>query len=163
MKNIVVILAGGISKRMGADIPKQFLMLRDKPVIVHTLENFQKHPNIDGILIVCVKAWIQYLSDLVKQYNLDKVQWVVEGGDTVHDSTRNALFYLKDILAVDDYVIIHDAARPLLPQSAISNMLSTAYKYGNASLAIPSHETLIFTENHKQKTWNNVGFNAIIY
>ncbi len=147
MKHVAVILAGGIGKRMDSSMPKQFLEIKGKPIIAHTIENFQKCRDIDNILIVCVKEWKEYLDDIVEKYELSKVSWIVEGGNTVHDSTRNAVFFLKDYISDDDYVIIHDAARPILPQVAIKTMLDIAHENGNASLAIPSHETLIYTDD----------------
>lgn len=147
MKNIVVILAGGVGRRMGMDMPKQFMIVKERPIIVHTITNVQKNDRIDAILIVCVKEWIAYLQDMISEYQLTKVQWIIEGGDTVHDSTRNAVFYLRTILKDNDCVIIHDAARPILPQAAINELLDTAHREGNASLAIPSHETIIYTDD----------------
>lgn len=147
MKNIAVILAGGVGRRMGAELPKQFMVVKGCPVIIHTIRNFQKNDQIDGILIVCVKEWIDYLKNMITEYQMTKVQWIIEGGDTVHDSTRNAVFFLRTVLEDDDYVIIHDAARPILPQEAIFALLDTAHRKGNASLAIPCHETIIYTDD----------------
>ncbi|MBQ0166976.1 MAG: 2-C-methyl-D-erythritol 4-phosphate cytidylyltransferase [Treponema sp.] len=149
MENIAIILAGGVGSRIGGPMPKQFLSLNDKPVIVHTLENFQKNKLITGIVIVCVKDWIPHLKQIIEEYKISKVNNIVEGGDTGHDSTRNGLFSLKGILSDNDFVIIHDAARPILPQAAIDNMLSVAHEKGNASLAIPCYETMIFTDDGK--------------
>ena len=98
MKHVAVILAGGIGKRMDSSMPKQFLEIKGKPIIAHTIENFQKCRDIDNILIVCVKEWKEYLDDIVEKYELSKVSWIVEGGNTVHDSTRNAVFFLKDYI-----------------------------------------------------------------
>ena len=151
-KHIAIILAGGVGMRMGAEVPKQFLMIKDKPVIVHTILNFQNHPDIIGIVIVCVYDWIDYLKNIIKQYNLDKVVDIVEGGVSVHDSTRNGIYSLKNRLQEDDFIIVHDAARPVLPKIAIDEMLNTAHEYGNASLAIPCYETVIYTEDQQSGT-----------
>lgn len=147
MKHIAIILAGGVGSRMGAAQPKQFLEIKEKPVIVHTLLNFEYNKSIDSVVIVCLKDWITYLQQLVDNNNLKKVKWIIEGGDTCHDSTRNGVFFLRDKLEDDDYVIIHDAARLILPQKAINNMLDIAHKNGNASLAIPCYETMLYTED----------------
>lgn len=149
MHNHVIILAGGIGSRLGGPMPKQFLSLNDKPVIVHTLENFEKNSKVDGITIVCVKEWISYLREMLIEYKISKVTDIIEGGSTAHDSTRNGLFSLKSKLGKDDFVIIHDAARPILPQAAINDMLAIAYEKGNASLAIPCYETVIYTDDGK--------------
>lgn len=80
MKNIAIILAGGIGSRMCSTMPKQFLMLNDKPVIIHTLYNFEKNRNIDNILVVCEKNWIDYLKALIEKWRLSKVEWIIPGG-----------------------------------------------------------------------------------
>lgn len=147
MKNVAIILAGGIGSRMGGSMPKQFLSLNDKPVIVHTLENFQRNSQINSIIIVCVKDWILHLKEILEEYKISKVVNIVEGGETGHDSTRNGIFSLKNVLSEDDFIIIHDAARPILPQAAIDEMLRVAYEKGNASLAIPCYETVIYTDD----------------
>lgn len=147
MKNYVIILAGGIGSRLGGPMPKQFLSLNDKPVIVHTLENFERNKNIDGIIIVCVRDWISHLKEILLEYKISKVIDIVEGGETGHDSTRNGIFSLREKLSFDDYIIIHDAARPILPQAAIDEMLKVAHDKGNASLAIPCYETVIYTDD----------------
>ena len=85
MKNYVILLAGGVGKTMGADIPKQFLMVKEKPIIVHTIERFQENSQIDKIVVVCVKEWKDYVEGLVKEYELTKVIWITEGGSTGHD------------------------------------------------------------------------------
>lgn len=149
MQNHVILLAGGIGSRVGGPMPKQFLSLNDKPVIVHTLENFERNSNIDGIIIVCVKDWIPHLKEILLEYKISKVYEIVEGGETGHDSTRNGIFALRSKLSKDDYVIIHDAARPILPQMAINTMLNVAHEKGNASLAIPCYETVIYTNDGK--------------
>ena len=147
MKNFVIILAGGIGSRVGGVMPKQFLPLNDKPVIVHTLKNFEINQNIDGIVIVCKKEWIDLLKEIIDEYKIAKVIDIVEGGETGHDSTRNGIFSLKGKISEDDFVIIHDAARPILPQRAIEDMLTVAHQKGNASLAIPCYETVIYTDD----------------
>lgn len=91
---------------------------------------------------------IKFTTKYAKLLGLEKVTDIVEGGgETGHDSTRNGIFRLKDRLGEDDYIIIHDAARPILPQAAIDDMLRVAREKGNASLAIPCYETVIYTDN----------------
>lgn len=160
VKNYVIILAGGVGSRVGDVVPKQFLSINDKPVIVHTILNFQKCDAVEGILVVCLSGWIDYMKAIVVEYKLSKVKWIVEGGCTGYESTRNGIMALKGILSKDDYVIIHDAARPILPQKAITEMLSVAYEKGNASLAIPCYETVIYTDDkvsgNKQMDRNSI-------
>lgn len=143
-----IILAGGVGSRVNADKPKQFIEINGVPVIVDTLNNFQRNERVTGITVVCLKEWIPYLKELIGRFNLTKVTNVVEGGATGHDSTRNGIFSLRDKLTADDFVIIHDAARPLVPQKIINDMLNVAFKNGNACTAIPCHDTVIKTEDY---------------
>ena len=133
MKTIAVILAGGIGSRIGGKLPKQFLIVNNKPVIVHTIVNFEKNSRVDGIVIVCEKNWIDYLKQMIEDFKITKIVDVIPGGETGHVSTSNAIFYLKEFLSPDDYVIIHDAARPILPQQAINNNVYENSSKRNAS------------------------------
>lgn len=116
-------------------------------MLVHTVSNFQRNASVDMIVIVCVPEWIDRTKELIEEYGLTKVTAIVSGGETSHDSTRNGLFHLREFLDADDLVIIHDAARPILPQKAIDEMIRIATEKGNASLAIPCYETVIYTDD----------------
>lgn len=145
--NYVILLAGGVGKRMGAYIPKQFIKVKGKPIIVHSIENFQRNEQIEKILVVCVKDWIDYVKELVKGYGLTKVEWVIEGGSTGHDSIKNGVSFLKDKVNPDDYIVVHDAVRPILPQKAINEVLRVAHEKGNASSSIVCHPPIVYTED----------------
>lgn len=147
MKNYVILLAGGVGKRMGADIPKQFIEVNGKPIFVYTIENFQRNNQIEKIVVVCVKEWVEHLKNLIQEYRLTKVEWVIEGGCTGHDSIKNGVFFLKDKIATDDFIIVHDAVRPVLPQKAIDEVLRVAHENGNASSSIACHPTIVYTED----------------
>lgn len=149
MKNYVILLAGGVGSRMGADIPKQFLEVKGKPIIVYSLENFQRNPQIDKIVVVCKSDWIEHLRKLVDDYELSKVSWIIEGGETGHDSIRNGVFFLKDKVDPNDFIIVHDAVRPVLPQKAINELLKVAHENGNASSSIACHPPIVYTEDFK--------------
>ena len=149
MKNYVILLAGGVGKRMGSDIPKQFLEVDGKPIIVYSIENFQKNPQIEKIVVVCVKDWIDKTWELVKKYSLTKVEWIIEGGSTGHDSIRNGVFFLKDKVDPDDHIIVHDAVRPVLPQKAIDEVIRVSHEKGNASSSIECHPPIVYTEDHE--------------
>ena len=149
MKNYVILLAGGVGKRMGSDIPKQFIEVDGKPIIVYSLENFQKNSQIEKIVVVCVKEWQDHLSELINKYNLSKVEWITDGGATGHDSIRNGVFYLRDKIKPDDYIIVHDAVRPILPQKAIDEVLRVAHENGNASSSTVCHPPIVYTEDFK--------------
>ncbi len=147
MDNYVIILAGGIGKRMESDIPKQFIEINHKPIIIYSIENFQNNPNISKILIVCVREWISKVKELVDEYSLSKVEWIIEGGSTSHDSIRNGVFFLQNKINSEDFIIIHDAVRPILPQKAIDEVIRVAQKYGNASSSISCHPPIVYTED----------------
>lgn len=149
MKNYVILLAGGVGKRMGADIPKQFLDIDGKPIIVYTIENFQRNEQIEKIVVVCIREWMDYVKELVDKYGLTKVEWITEGGRSGHDSIRNGVFFLKDKIEPDDYIIVHDAVRPVLPQKAIDEVLRVAHEKGNASSSVPCHPPIVYTEDQE--------------
>jgi 2-C-methyl-D-erythritol 4-phosphate cytidylyltransferase len=149
VRNYVILLAGGVGKRMGGDIPKQFMEVEGKPIIVHTIERFQRNSQIEKIVVVCVKDWIEHLRELIDKYSLTKVEWIVEGGNTGHDSIRNGVFFLKDKIEPGDFVVVHDAVRPILPQKAIDEVLRVAHENGNASSSIVCHPPIVYTEDGK--------------
>ena len=132
MKNIALIIAGGSGKRMGLDVPKQFVNVKGKPVIIYTIESFENLPQIDAIEIVCIKGWEDTLMDYIKKYNIKKVEWIVEGGNTGQESIRNGLFNLEDKISPEDNVIIHDAVRPMLDEEIILDVIAKCNIYGNA-------------------------------
>lgn len=147
MKNYVILLAGGVGRRMGAEIPKQFIEVNEKPIIAYSIENFQNNDQIEKIVVVCVKKWIKYLQKIVQKYNLSKVEWIIEGGNTSHDSIRNGVFFLEDKIQLDDFIVIHDAVRPILPQKALNEVLRVAHEKGNASSTIECHPPIVYTDD----------------
>lgn len=149
MKNYVILLAGGVGSRMGADIPKQFLEVKGKPIIVYSIENFQRNQQIEKIVVVCKSDWIEHLQMLVKKYALNKVCWIIDGGETGHDSIRNGVFFLKDKAESDDFIIVHDAVRPVLPQKTIDELLIVAHTNGNACSSIVCHPPIVYTKDKK--------------
>jgi len=139
---VALIIAGGKGERSKQDIPKQFLNIEEKPVIIYTLEAFQQHPSIDAILVVCLDGWHEILRAYARQYNIDKLNWIVSGGETGHDSIHNGLVELKKHCADNDVILIHDANRPLVSQDIISDGISVYSKYGSAIAAIPCTEVV---------------------
>lgn len=143
---VALITAAGRGTRMGQDIPKQFMTVENKPLIIYTLEAFQNHPNIDAIVVVTLPGWVEVLKAYAHQFNITKMKWVVNGGETGQDSIYNGLCCLKEQLNDDDIVVIHDGNRCLVSQDIISNSLATCYTYGSAVAAIPCVEA-VFRSN----------------
>lgn len=142
--NIAVIFAGGTGKRMNTRAkPKQFLEMHGKPVLIYTLERFDEHPKIDGIVLVCLESWIAYARKLVKEYNLTKVIDVIPGGR----NGQQSIFYgvrraCQAYSSSKDVVLVHDGVRPLIDGATITNCLKSVKKYGNAITTTPAIETI---------------------
>ncbi len=147
MANISLLIAGGSGNRMGQDIPKQFLTVNERPVIVYTLEAFEKHPEIDAIAVVCIEGWEQVLWAYAGQFNIKKLKLVIPGGRNGQDSIRNGVFELEKHFAPDDIVLIHDAIRPMVSAEIISDNIRVAMEYGNATAVIPCAEAMLQTED----------------
>jgi len=147
MSNIALIIAGGSGNRMHQDIPKQFLTVNEKPVIVYTLEAFQEHPEIDAIAVVCIDGWEQVLRAYAKQFNITKLQHVIPGGENGQGSIRNGVYELEKHYDANDLVLIHDAIRPMVSAEIISDNIRVALAHGNAITVIPCAEAMLQTED----------------
>ena len=147
MANIGLLIAGGSGNRMHQDIPKQFLTVNERPVIVYTLEAFEKHPEIDAIAVVCIQGWEQVLWAYANQFNITKLKYIVPGGKTGQESIRNGVFELEKHYEKDDIVLIHDAIRPLVSAEIISDNIRVAREFGNAITVIPCAEAMMQTED----------------
>ncbi len=153
MKNIALIIAGGVGARMHQDIPKQFINVHDKPVIIYTLEAFQKHPSIDAIYVVCLEGWKDILLAYSKQFGITKLENVVLGGDTGQQSIRNGLYNLAEKYnSDDDIVLIHDAIRPMVSEEIISDNIRVCREYGNAITVIPCTSVMLKSESQEYCT-----------
>ena len=130
--NIAIILAGGVGSRVGADRPKQFIEIMGKPILAYTVEKFNSHPEIDAIEIVCVESHIDYLKEMVSQYNLDKVKWITKGGSTFQGSVMNGVTNLNDKVSDDDIVLVHFGASPFVEADIISDAIRVCKEKGNA-------------------------------
>ena len=148
LKNIAIIFAGGVGARMGSDIPKQFLDIYGKPIIVHTLERFHYNDRINEIYVGCKKEYISLLKNLIKKYNLTKVKdgYVIEGGNTGLETIYKLL---KKVQTNNDeaVVLIHDGVRPNINDELINENIDSVLKYGNAITCISSFETPIVSDN----------------
>lgn len=149
--NIAVVFAGGVGKRMHTkDIPKQFLKLHNKPIIIHTLELFESHPEIDAIVVSCVSDWVGYLNDLVNKYNLKKVRKIVPGGKTGQESIYNGLKAAEEVGNRDkDIVLIHDGVRPLINKKTISDNIASVLIHGSAITCVKAKETIVEVDENE--------------
>ena len=150
--NTALIFAGGTGKRMGsAGRPKQFLELHGKPIIIHTLEHFDRHPDIDAIAVVCIAGWIDYLRDQLDRWRIKKVRWIVPGGETSQDSTRAGLGILAEHCDPEDtIVLIHDGVRPLITEELISDNIRMVRQKGNAITVAHAIETIVTVDGSDQ-------------
>ena len=121
--NTAIILAGGVGSRVGANVPKQFIEVNGKPVLVYTIEIYQKHPEVDAIEVVCHAKYIDYLHELIEKYHLTKVKWVTNGGETFQESCLNGIDFLEDKLQDDDMIMIHYGAAPFTSQKILTDAI----------------------------------------
>lgn len=143
--NIAVIFAGGSGQRMHSkDIPKQFLEMHKKPIIIYTLELFERHPEIDAIVIACIEEWINYLNDLIYKYRINKVKKIVPGGKTGQMSIYNGLIAADEISSGEkSVVLIHDGVRPLINSKVISDNITSVKRNGSAITTAVVKETIL--------------------
>ena len=147
--NAVILTAGGVGSRMNNNIPKQFLTVNNKPIIIYTLEAFQNHPNIDLIIVACLAGWEQILSAYATQYDISKLKYIVPGGSSGQESITNCLNKLKEVCTDNDIVMVHDGNRPLVSDMIISDSIAVCVSKGNSVAQIPCTEALITTEDQK--------------
>lgn len=151
-KNIAIIIAGGSGSRMGQNIPKQFINVYDKPVLIYTLEGFQRHPMIDAIEVVCIEGWEKILQAYANQFNISKLQWITVGGDSAQESIRNGVYNLEGKVNDDDIIIIHDGIRPMIDDSVLTDVIEKAEKYGNAVTSMPYNEQIFVVDKDDENT-----------
>lgn len=148
--NVAIVKAGGVGARMGAGMPKQFIPVEGKPVVVYTLEAFQCHPEIDEIIVVCLEGWIDLLRAYVEEYGLTKVRSIVAGGSTSLRSIRNGVREAMSRFERNDIVMIHDANRPMVTEEIITNVLAEAKVYESAVAAIPCTDETMYSEGEER-------------
>jgi 2-C-methyl-D-erythritol 4-phosphate cytidylyltransferase len=147
--NVAVIFAGGVGTRMNSRAkPKQFLELHGKPIIIHTIELFEKHPQIEGIIISCVEEWVEYLKDILVKFHIKKVVEVVEGGETGQLSIFNGLEAAERHFPKDSVVLIHDGVRPLINEQTITDNIEQVKKCGTAITTAPTTETFVVVDEN---------------
>ena len=150
--NVAVIIAGGSGHRMGQDIPKQFINVYDKPVLIYTLESFQRNDLIDAIEVVCIDGWHNVLWAYAKQFNITKVKWEISGGNSAQESIRNGVYNLKDVCSADDNIIIHDGIRPLVDDEVLEDVIAKCNEFGNGVTSLPYNEQIFVIDDEASTT-----------
>ena len=159
--NIAIIFAGGVGKRMGnKELPKQFIKTAKKPIIIHTLEKFEKNKNIDKIVISCVEGWVDYLKELIQEYKKQGPirsmtilnDGIVLGGSSGQLSIFNGLNYAYENFKDDSIVLIHDGVRPFINDDLINESIETVKQYGSSVACVPSIETFLIVDENKKVT-----------
>ncbi|WP_027623955.1 IspD/TarI family cytidylyltransferase [Clostridium lundense] len=144
--NIALITASGTGTRTHQDIPKQFIHVDNKPILIYTLEAFQKHPDIDEICVVILKGWEEMLWAYAKQFGISKLKYVVNGGESGQESIYNGLQKIQKYNSENDVVLIHDGNRPMVGQDIITDSIETFKRYGNAVAVIPCTEVVFVVD-----------------
>lgn len=153
--NIALLTAGGTGNRMGQDIPKQFMTIENKPVIIYTMESFQIHPEIDAIAVICLHGWEIVLQSYANQYNITKLKWIFEGGESNQESIYNGLKGLKNAGCTEnDIILVHDGVRPLISEHIISDNIATCKKYGYAVTGLLCKEAIM---EHNEDCLHEIG------
>ena len=148
IKSVALLTAAGVGSRMNNNIPKQFIAVENKPIIIYTLEAFENHPSIDEIIVACLEGWIPILQAYAKEYNISKLKYIVKGGATGQESITNCLETLKAAgLKENDIVMVHDGNRPLVSSSIISESLASCISKGNAVAHVPCNEVIVTTQD----------------
>lgn len=150
--NVAIIIAGGIGNRMGQSIPKQFINVFDKPILMYTLEGFEKHPMVDAIEVVCIEGWENVVLSYAKQYNITKLKWIAKGGATGQESIRNGVYNLEDKCSKDDIIIVHDGIRPLVDAEVLTDVIMKAREFGNAVTSLPYNEQIFVVSKDDENT-----------
>lgn len=147
--NIALIIAGGSGQRMKQEIPKQFLNINNKPVIIYTLEEFQRHPDIDEIGVVCIDGWHDILRAYARQHKIDKLSWVIPGGKNGQESIRNGVLEAEKRYSGSDILLVHDAIRPLVSHDIISDCIVQCRKHGSAIACLPCNTAVLHIDGEE--------------
>jgi len=150
--NIAIVIAGGSGHRMGQDIPKQFINVYDKPILIYTLEGFQRHPMVDAIEVVCIEGWEHVVWAYAKQFGISKLQWITKGGNSGQESIRNGVYNLEGKASDDDVIVIHDGIRPLIEPEVLTDVISKAQTLGNAVTSMPYNEQIFVVSKDDETT-----------
>lgn len=150
--NVALLTAAGIGARMGQAVPKQFLHVNDKPIIVYTLERFQQNPQIDAICVVTLPNWVDFVKSYAAQFGITKLKWVALGGASGQESIRNGLNAIAASCSDDTVIMIHDGNRPMIDNDIIGDSLSVFRKSGSAVAVIPCTEVVFRGRDNSEST-----------
>ena len=150
--NIALIMAGGNGSRMNSSVPKQFLSVLDKPVIIHTMEVFENCPSIDGIFVVCLDGWLDKLKSYVDSFNISKFVGSCTGGSDGQSSIRNGILALKELYSLSSVILIHDSVRPNVSNECIVDSIEKCNLYGSGITAISCESSVLKTEDKVSST-----------
>ncbi|MBD5449592.1 MAG: 2-C-methyl-D-erythritol 4-phosphate cytidylyltransferase [Lachnospiraceae bacterium] len=150
--NIALILAGGEDPDFQMSVPKQFVNVYNRPVIIYTLEKFQQHKEIDAIMVACLDGWQEMVTAYSKQFNITKLKWVIPGGKDGQASAVNGIMKLQEECRDDDIIIVHDAIRPLVSEEVISDSIRVCRKHGMGVAAMRTMDTIMRTRDGKVGT-----------
>lgn len=159
--NIALILAGGADPKFKLQVPKQFVNVDDRPIIVYTLQTFQRHPEIDEIAVVCLAGWQEMVKAYAKQFNITKLNYIVEGGGSGQESSWQGVKELLADHSEDDIIILHDAIRPLVTNELISDCIRVCGSKGMGVAAVPSKETIMRSVDGKEGVENISRFSVM--
>lgn len=150
---IAIILAGGVGSIVGADRPKQFVEVLNKPVLAYTIEIFESHPEVDAIEVVCHKSWKDYLQEMIEKYCYKKIRWIADGGDTFQNSVMNGVEYLKNKITTDDYVLIQYGAAPFTSEKIVTDVIRVMKEKESSVTATPCYQLLGSKDGEVNKKW----------
>lgn len=145
--NIALILAGGVDPGFRMAIPKQFVIVENCPIVIYTMQVFQKHQEIDGIIVSCLHGWKEMVQAYAKQFRITKLMQIVEGGSDAQESSRKGVEWLRQHGKAEDLVVVHDAIRPLVTEDLISDSIKCCREYGMGVAAVRSMDTMMYTKD----------------
>lgn len=145
--NIALLLAAGTDLTFKMDIPKQFVNVYNRPVIVYTMEILQNHPEIDAIMVACLEGWENMVEAYAKQFDIRKLRWVIQGGGSGQETSKLAVDRLMESCSGEDVIVIHDAIRPLVSDDIISDSIDVCRKKGMGIAAVTSMDNVMMTDD----------------
>ena len=140
--NIVLLMMAGSGVRFGADIPKQFIKINEKPIFSYILKGYDDCEDVDAIVAVTHKDWIDYVYEWGEKLGAKKLHSVVAGGDTRSESVKNGLKEVHTFGSADDVIMIHDATHPYVDRNALGKIIDAVHKYGGATLGQRQYDTV---------------------